>query len=98
MPKTAILDNAVEKNMPVESETRTYHGRVGSGRGGARRGRAGQSGAGQDGTPTSRFAQNTNNRPSSPHKATRALKKFVLNIFSESRTSEILCKPNGGTH
>ena len=34
---------------PVESKTRTYHGRVGAGRGGG----------GLDGTPTGRFAQET---------------------------------------
>ena len=39
---------------PVESKTRTYHGRVGSGRTAGRRG-----GARQDGTPTEQFAQET---------------------------------------
>ena len=39
---------------PVESKTRTYHGRVGSRRTAGRRGSAGQ-----DGMPTEQFAQET---------------------------------------
>ena len=42
------------RTLPVESTTRTYHGRVGSGRPAGQRG-----GAGQGGTPTEQFAQET---------------------------------------
>ena len=44
----------MDKYVPVESNTRTYHGRVESGRTAGRRG-----GAGQNGTPTEHFAQLT---------------------------------------
>ena len=53
---------------------------------------AGRSGAGQDRMPTSRFSQDTTTPFA--HKASMASKTIVLNIFSEARTKEILCKPN----
>ena len=48
----AAVDKFIE--VPVESETRTYHGRVGSGRPAERPG-----GVGQDRVPTELFAQKT---------------------------------------
>ena len=69
---------------PVESKTRTYHGRVGAAHGGA----AGPGRAGQDGTPTDWFAQVTTD-PRSP----QASWTTVLNDSSEARTTEFLCKP-----
>ena len=60
-----------------------------SSRGGAAHGgAAGRGGAGQDGTPTGRFAQETTD--SLPPKASRT---NVLNVISEARRNEILCKP-----
>ena len=71
----------------VESKTWTYvprAGRVGAAHDGAAR----RGGAGQDGTPTDLFAQETTVLRISKASSTR-----VLNVFSEARTSEILCKP-----
>ena len=70
------------KTQPVESETRTYQGRVGSGRTAGRRG-----GAGQDADRTVRPGDK---RPAYPP---RHRKTNVLNVSPEARTSEILCKP-----
>ena len=47
--------NLIVEYKPVESKTRTYHGRVGSGRPAER-----PSGVGQDWVPTQLFAQETN--------------------------------------
>ena len=63
-----------------------WAGRVGAAHGGA----AGRGRAGQDGTPTDRFAQETT-VPRTP----KASNTPVLNVSSEARTKEILCKSMG---
>ena len=73
---------------PVESKTRTYHGRVGTGRrtagrrGGAGPGRTGRRQIGSPRIQPSPLPSKASNTP-------------VLNVSSGSRTSEMLCKPVG---
>ena len=72
---------------PVESKTRTYHGRVGSRRTAGWRARLGRTGCQQNCSPR-RLASLV---------SSKASKTRRLNISPEARTSEILCKPNSGT-
>ena len=50
----------------------------------------GRGGAGQDGTPTSRFDQET-----TVPLTLKGIESNCLNVSSEARTNEILCKPKG---
>ena len=59
---------------PVESKTRTYHGRVGSGRPAKRPG-----GVGQDWVPTELFAQETK-----VHRTLQGIEETSLQRFSRS--------------
>ena len=86
--------------IPLESKTRTYHGGGGAGqhtaagRSGAGRGWAGRGGAGRagrGGTAAGRCAQ-----PTTIHLPSKAPKTTPLDVSSEARTHEILCKTNRG--
>ena len=68
---------------PVESKTRTYHGRVGSARPSERRGGSAKIGCQQNCSPRKR-------RFTVPSKAS---KKRRFNVSAEARISEILCQP-----
>ena len=68
---------------PVESKTRTYHGRVGSERPAERPG-----GVGQDWVPTEVLAQETK-----VYHTLQKIEEMSLQRLLEARTSEILCKP-----
>ena len=70
----------------VESQTRTYHERIGSGRTAGRRGEAGQ-----DGTPTEQFALET-----TVPRTSQGIEDMSPERTPEARTIEILCKPNAG--
>ena len=72
---------------PVESKTRTYHGRVGSGRTAGRTAGPGRTERRQNSSPRKQASL-------VPPKASRTR---PLNVFPEARTSKILYKPNAGT-
>ena len=80
------LEDITRENVPAESKTRTDHGRVGAGRRTAQQ--RGQAGPGRKGR----------RRSGSPKRhlslvPTRVPKTTVLDVSSEARTKEFLCKP-----
>ena len=80
------LDFTIIEHVPVESKTRTYHGRVGSERTAGWRG-----GVEQDQMPSELFAWEK-----SVPRNLRSIAERRLNDFPEVRTNEILCKPMKG--